>query len=123
MKTLPVSYIGMYESVAGRRRDGASSEAPCHAGADPRFPCEASFTRLKIVFHSERGMPRGIPRHIRSAAAAATVVAAAPAAAGRGVRAVAAAAAQQAAVSAEAAQQDQENQPAANAVIAVTSHD
>ena len=41
MKNLPVSYIGMYESVAERHHIGASSEAPCYAGAGPHFLCEA----------------------------------------------------------------------------------
>ena len=44
----PTSFIiGMFESVAKRRRDGASSEAPCHAGASTHFLCEAYFTRQK----------------------------------------------------------------------------
>ena len=37
---------------------GASPEAPFHAGASPHFPCAASFTRSKIVFHRAALPPR-----------------------------------------------------------------
>ena len=69
MKTLPVSYIGMYESVAERRRHGASSEAPCHAGAGPHFLCEAFFTQsrnhITLLFEIPgfRGSPKNNGRH------------------------------------------------------------
>ena len=40
-----------FQSAPTGHDHGASPKAPFHTGASPHFPCTASFTRSKIVFH------------------------------------------------------------------------
>ena len=43
--------IPKFRNVTEQHHSGASPEAPFHAGERLHFPCAASFTRSKIVFH------------------------------------------------------------------------